>query len=111
MEKLTENMRKSKREIEAERIEKNNASKTYYRNNSQKILQARKNKKTSERTAVCKEKEIPEYLGKYITFATDGTVLLRFEEIDELRKTLYWLKFKSDYDENVRFPPKKIIKE
>lgn len=85
---------------------KNEAAKKYYAANKQKILAQRKNKKISEKSSECKNVGLPEYLGKYITFAVDETITLRFETVDELRRVLYWMKFKSDYDENIRFAPK-----
>lgn len=100
-------------QLEAKRVreEKNKAAVKYYRANRDKILEKKHSSKTARRAEECKERGIPEYLGKYITFAADDTVLFRFENIVELRKTLYWLKFKSDYTEDIRFEKKAVESE
>lgn len=91
-----------KTESEIIREEKNKAAVKYYQANREKVLKQRQALKTEKRKEECREKKIPEYLAKYITFTTSNTIELRFKDPSELKKVLYWLKFKSDYTEDIR---------
>jgi len=92
---------------EIERLEKNKLCAEYYHANKEKIQIARKKRKAEVNAAKCEKEGLPDYLGQFISFRSDGSYQLTFKTKDELAKALHWLKFKSKYNEDIYVPKRK----
>jgi len=86
---------------EIERLQKNKLGVEYYQANKEKIQASRKKRKAEVNAARCVKEGIPDYLGQFIRFGVDGSYTLTFKNNVELTKTLHWLKFKSQYKEDI----------
>ena len=81
------------------RVEKNEASRTYYTANKDKIKATRTKNRVEKKRKECLEHGVPEYLADFISFYSDGRVVLTFKSENDLFRVLHWLKFKSTYTE------------
>jgi len=88
-------------EFDVKREEANAANNAYYAANKGKILSNRKKTKTEKKKKLCKDRKVPDYLAEFISFREDGKVVLTFQDISEFGKTIHWLKFKSQYGEEI----------
>ncbi len=87
--------------LEDERLKKNAAAKVYYHANKSKVVTARKTRKTKQKTEICLEKGIPEFLAEHITFKSNDQILLTFKDTQDLFAVLYRAKFKSQYTKDI----------
>lgn len=88
---------------ELERAKKNKASSEYYRANKDKILAAKKSRKTIVSKEKCIQEGIPDYFAEYLQFRSNGEIHLVCSTTQELKRILYWIKFKSEFGEDI-FP-------
>lgn len=98
---LNLNFSNEKTQADIEREKKNEANREYYASNKAKILGDRKKSKTEKNKKKCEERGLPYYLADYIAFREGGKIVLTFADITELTKTLHWIKFKSQFGEEI----------
>ena len=92
---------REKTEEDIKKDQRNAANKAYYAANKTKILKDRKKSKTENRKKECDAKGIPYYLAEFISFHANGKTTLKFDTLEDLAKTLHWLKFKSNFGEEI----------
>ena len=81
-------------------MKKNKAALEYYHANKGKIRERERKKRVAVREKQCKQKGLPAKLADFITFRTDGKIVLTFATESELRKFLVQVKTTYEFDED-----------